>query len=230
VAHREPFNIGRPLVAATAFIFAGDKYEKGDPFPRLGNVQTFNRRLIRQQYEARKVNHVPEEDVSAPDGPVTMKASDRKNSFIIAAPWLDKPETVRGKVNAEKRFAEVQEEGPPLGWIEGGSEVTVEAGNGGWYTVNAPWLEAPERLQGREAAEARQLELHEAGAPEEEADDPLEVLLTQHGDTFDVAAPWIEEPETFDDEEAAKARQAELTAAGPPEGWEPPAAEDTPDA
>lgn len=166
MAHRQSFDITKPLVAATAFVFAGDRYEKGDPFPRLGNATTFKPGLIRRQYDSRKVDHV-EPDA---DSPVQMTGPSG-GRYTIKAPWLEKPEVVRGKAKAEERLAELREAGAPLGWIDGGSDVTVEGGDGGWYTVRAPWLEAPERVQGRAAAEARQRELHDAGAPMPENDE-----------------------------------------------------------
>jgi hypothetical protein len=163
VAQRVPFDIKKPLVAAREFTFAGDLYKKGDPFPRLGKAGDFNQRLIRRQYEAAAVNHAAEADPA--DAPVQMTGP-QGGRYTITAPWLEQPEIVRGKANADARFAELTEQGAPLGFIEGGSAVTVEGGDGGWYVVDAPWLNEPEKLRGREAAEARQRELHEAGEPD----------------------------------------------------------------
>lgn len=159
MAHRPRFDINRPLVASREFIFAGVKFTKGDPFP----VRDFALRLIKRQYEAHAISHT-DEQAMAPE-PVTMTGP-QGGRYTIKAPWLEKPEVVRGKANADARFAELKAEGAPLGWIEGGSAVTVEGGEGGWYQVNAPWLEEADTVQGREAAEVRQRELHAAGAPE----------------------------------------------------------------
>lgn len=54
------------------------------------------------------------------------------------------------------------------------------------------------------------------------------VLVTVEDDKFVVNAPWIDAPEPFDTSEAAEARQAELRAKGPPDGWEPEADTDAP--
>ncbi len=161
--HRLRFDPKRPLVAARAFTFMGKAYNPGDPFKPEGADD----RLRARQYEARAVNHGPDEEaVQAAADPVKMTESEKRHTYLITAPWLDEPITVRGKANAEKRLAEVRAEGAPVGFIDGGSDVTVEGGEGGWYTVDAPWLDEPEKVQGREAAEARQAELHEAGEPE----------------------------------------------------------------
>jgi hypothetical protein len=159
VASRQPFNIKKPLVAAREFIFAGEKYAKGDPFPRSAPAASFNPMLIKRQYEAHAVSHAESDDPAADPVQMTGPTGGR---YTITAPWLDGPEVVRGKVNAETRLAEIKAEGAPLGFIEGGSEVTVEGGEGGWFEVSAPWLAKPEKIQGREAAESRQRALHES--------------------------------------------------------------------
>lgn len=160
--HRPRFDPKRPLIAARAFLFAGRNYALGDPFPHPDDGQ-FDNRLLARQYEARAVNmgEAPEE---APEL-ITMTKAAKNGYFDINAPWFEKPLTIRGKVNAEKALAEVREEGAPLGWIEGGTETEVEEVGGGWYAISAPWLDEPEKIQGREAAEARQREIHDAGAP-----------------------------------------------------------------
>lgn len=171
--HRLRFDPKRPLVAARDFTFMGTAYKVGDPFAPEGATD----RQRERQYETRAVNFG--EAVQEDADPVQMTESDKKHTYLITAPWLEEPERVRGKANAEKRLAEVRAEGAPLGWIDGGSEVTVEGGEGGWYEISAPWLDEPEKVQGREAAEARQLELHEAGAPAQSDD----ADVTQNADT-----------------------------------------------
>ena len=161
---RPRFDPKRPLVAARDFTFAGVAYRRGDPFNPEGTAD----RIRGRQYEARAVNHGEDEAEAQDADPVQMTESDTKHTYLISAPWLEEAERVRGKANAEKRLAEVREEGPPVGYIEGGSDVTVEGGEGGWYEISAPWMDEPEKVQGREAAEARQRELHEAGAPVDE--------------------------------------------------------------
>ncbi len=229
--HRELFNPKRPLVAAREFVFAGISYSRGDPFPDPAGppVTSFSRRLIERQYDTMAVNHAGEEDdVAESNDPVQMKPAAKNGSYDITAPWLEKPLTIRGKVNAEKAFAELREEGAPLGWIDGGTEVEIEEQGGGWYEITAPWLTEAEKVQGREAAETRQREIHDAGAPEQELD-PVEghaasVVISIDGSKRIVTAPWLDAPEEFDGDTAdadAEARQAALREDGPPEGWEP---------
>src|SRR5436190_11328073 len=158
MARRQPFDIRKPLGAARSFTFAGVQFAKGDPFP----VEGFSPRLVRRQYEAHAIDHVGEESEVLASERVTIDGGLGGN-YTVDAPWLDKPEKVRGKDKAEALATRLRDDGPPLGWIEGGSAVTVADGDGGWYTVEAPWLDAPERIQGRDAAEARQRELHDAG-------------------------------------------------------------------
>jgi hypothetical protein len=162
---RQPrFDAKRPLVAARDFTFMGVEYKAGAPFGPF-DEGTVSRRMVERQYEARAVNMGDAEAVAA--DPVQMVPGPKNGSYTITAPWLAEPEVVRGKVNAEKRLAALREAGAPLGFIEGGSAVTVEEGEGGgWYVVDAPWLDEPEKVQGREAAEARQQELHAAGEPD----------------------------------------------------------------
>jgi hypothetical protein len=147
-------------------------------------------------------------------------------NYEITAAWLDGPVKVRGKAKAEAEAGRLRAEGAPLGFIEGGSEVTLEQGEGGWYTVAAPWMDEPEKVQGRELAEKRQLEIHEAGKPELHHG----VRLTATGGGwFDVKADWATEAEKVQGEEAASARAAELREGGPPAPAEGGESTDTPD-
>jgi len=224
VPRRPDFDPKRPLVAARGFIFAGVHFERGDKFPPDGG--DFPLRLIKRQYEARVVNH-PEEGESE-ESLVTMTGP-AGGRYKIDAPWFDKPITVRGKVNAEEAFAEIQEEGPPVDWTEGDSEVTAEEVGGGWFHIKAPWLDEPEKVQGRDEARALFLSIHAKGAPVQEAEvEPVDgiaasVLVSDDDGKFSVHAPWLDDPEEFDDAKKAELRQFELRGAGPPEGWEPPA-------
>lgn len=161
MAVRPRFDPKRPLVAARDFTFMGVAYKAGDPF----NPEGASDRQRGRQYEARAVNFGEGEATDAPVEQVTMEGP-KGGRYTITAPWLDEPEVVRGKANAEKRLAELRDEGAPLGFIDGGSAVTVEEKGGGWYEIDAPWLDEPEKVQGRDEAEARQRELHEAGEPD----------------------------------------------------------------
>jgi hypothetical protein len=165
MAVRPSFVPGRALVAARVLTYLGIEYAKGDPFPKSG-IDSLAHRKARIMYDSRRVDFAPEQAVeTGPVDPVQIKTKSA-GWYEITAPWLDAPVKVKGKVNSDKRADELREAGPPLGWIEGGSVVTVSGGDGGWYDVAAPWLDEPERVQGREAAEARQRELHDAGEPD----------------------------------------------------------------
>jgi hypothetical protein len=43
--------------------------------------------------------------------------------------------------------------------------IAVVHSGGAWYLVSAPWLDEPEKVQGKDAAEARAEELRSEGAP-----------------------------------------------------------------
>lgn len=168
--HREPFDPKRPLVAAREFSFAGIKYGPGDPFPGPGvDLASISRRHIERQYSTFAVNHAEPTEADQADDLIQMTGPSG-GRYSITAPWLEKPLVIRGKVNAEKALSDLRDEGAPLGWIEGGSEVEIEEAGGGWFHISAPWLDEAEKVQGREAAEARQREIHEAGPPAAEDD------------------------------------------------------------
>lgn len=169
---REPFDPNRALVAARDFRFAGIPYAKGDPFPDPNTPAgvVFSPRNIQRQYDTGAVNHVPLDAAEAASEEAIQMTGPKGGRYTITAPWLDEPMIVRGKVPAEQAFEKVKADGAPLGWIEGGTETAIEEVGGGWFAVSAPWLDEPEKVQGREAAEARQAELHAAGAPDEDDD------------------------------------------------------------
>lgn len=209
---RPRFDPKRPLIAARDFIFLGKTYSPGDPF----NPEGASDRQRAAQYESRAVNFAPDE---APD-PVQMKPAEKNGRWLITAPWLEEAEEVRGKKNAEDRVAQLREEGPPLGFIPGGSEVTVEEQGGGWFEVDAPWLEEAEKVQGREDAEKRQREIHDAGEPATHHGVTLTEADTGNG-YYDVKADWWAEAERVHGQDEAKRVAADARADGPPEGWEP---------
>lgn len=161
---RPRFDPTRSLIAARAFTFMGRAYSPGDPFPSPDEAGAIPDRLRARQYEARAVDFGPEAEVEPDLITMTGPAGGR---YTISAPWLERPLSIRGKVNAEKALAEMREEGPPLGWIDGGTEVEIEDAGEGWFVISAPWLDEPEKIEGRDAAEARQREIHDAGAPSE---------------------------------------------------------------
>lgn len=224
---RPRFDPKRSLIAARAFTFLGRAYALGDPFPHADDAGAANDRLRARQYEARAVNFAPEEATTEDPIQMTGPAGGR---YTITAPWLERPLTIRGKVNAEKALADLREEGPPLGFIDGGSDVEVEEAGGGWYAISAPWLDEPEKVQGREAAEVRQREIHDAGEPE--AHHGVSLTESEGGNGYyDVKADWLAEGEKVHGIDAARERAAELRAEGAPEGWtaeDGPVAAETP--
>lgn len=267
---RPRFDAAKSLVAARSFTYDGKEHHKGDTFVTDG-LPSYKLRTL---YDARYVNH-PDAVAPAAATPddVQIKEAGRGSGggfYDVSAPWLEKPERIRGKAAAQARVDQLKAEGPPLGFIAGGSEVTVEEQDGK-FTVSAPWLDGPEEFDTRDEAEARQRELHglgepdlhhgvrltdggngwfevkpdwgdtekfedgaaarsratelrEQGPPEIEEVSPWEasVIVAIDGDKFTVTAPG-QEPQTFDTAEQAETRQKELRAAGPPEGWQPPA-------
>lgn len=203
--------LGRRFVTMRGFIFDGADYETGDPFP----IDKLSLHQVLTLHGSRYIDALPVDAAGpepAEDRGVTLTETSRGNYEITAA-WLPEPIKARGRAKAEAEAERVRTEGAPLGFIEGGTAVTVEQGEGGWYTVAAPWMEAPEKVRGRELAETRQREIHEAGEP----DLHHGVRLTSVGNGwFDVKADWAPETEKVQGKEAATAKAAELRAAGPP--------------
>lgn len=95
--------------------------------------------------------------------------------------------------------------------------VTLSEGKGGWWTVSAPWLDDPVKVQGEEKAKAAALDLKAAGEP---LDHHGVLIIEAEPGVFRVNAKWSGEPETFDSFDAAYARATELRAAGEPAGDE----------
>lgn len=211
MAVRPRFDPNREFVAARGFTFAGAPHAAGDPFDKTAADRT----RLAMLYESRMINFAP--DDAKPADPVQI-VQVSGGYYNVSAPWLDEPIRARGKVKSEETAAQLRADGPPLGWIAGGTQTTVTGGEGGWYEVTAPWLDEPEKVQGREAAEARQRELHDAGEP----DSHHGVTLTA-GDNgwFEVKADWADEAEKVHGEEAARDRAAELRAEGAPDEIEP---------
>lgn len=90
--------------------------------------------------------------------------------------------------------------------------VEIEPLPGGFYLIRAPWQEA-EKIRGKANAEARRAEIVERG-------DTKGVTYVSGDDGwYEVSAPWLDEPEKVEGEEAAVKRADELIAQGHPEGW-----------
>lgn len=93
--------------------------------------------------------------------------------------------------------------------------VTMEDVGGGWYLLTTPWGGEGEKVQGKEAAEARRAELIAKG-------DTKGVTITGgDGGWYEVNAPWLEEPRKVQGKDAAAVEEAMLIEDGPPEGWKP---------
>lgn len=209
----------RDYTATRGFTYNGRQYEAGETFDKSGLTAA----QLQTLYGARALDFAPADAPAAqsdrPDPSDQIRLAQTGGGYFeISAPWLDKPVRIRGKAKAEERLAEIRDEGPPLGFIEGGSPVSIDEQGGGWYAVSAPWLDEPEKLQGREAAEARQRELHAEGEPEHHHG--VAVLQRENG-WYEVRADWDGEGENVRGEEAARARAAELREAGPPPAPEP---------
>jgi hypothetical protein len=91
--------------------------------------------------------------------------------------------------------------------------VQVQGGDGGWFTVTAPWLEEPIKVRGTARANREADKLRREGEP------PYHHGVAIHeGENgwWAVEADWMDEAEKVHGEEAARARAAELRAEGPP--------------
>lgn len=104
-----------------------------------------------------------------------------KNKFLIRAPWLAEGETITGREEAAKRYAEVVQQGiddptpvAPMGvTVEAETEDEVddtpqtfgfkEAGSNGYYEITGPNLK-PYKVRGEAAAQA-EVERLTAGTP-----------------------------------------------------------------
>lgn len=205
---RPRFDPNKPLVAARSFVYDGKQYHKGDDFAPEGKTMLQRKTM----YGGRYVNHPdPNAVPAATPEQVTMKEAGG-GFYDVSAPWLEQPERIRGKDPAQARVDELKAAGPPLGFIEGGSEVTVEEAEGGKFEVTAPWLEQPEAFDDRNAAEARQRELHGLGEP----DYHHGVRLTDGGNGwFEVKPDWGE-TENVEGAELAREAATALREAGPP--------------
>lgn len=262
MAVRPRFDPARDFVAARGFTFAGADHGSGDPFDKTAATPT----RLSMMYESRMINFAPEKTADADPVSVVQVSGGYYN---VDAPWLDEPIRARGKAKMEEAAAQLRKDGPPLGWIAGGTLTTIDGPNdGGWYHVDAPWLDEPVAYQGRENAEKAQRLLHETGEPDyhhgvtltpgengwwsvsanwdpenvakvqgEEAArdlatqwraegppaDPVTITAGTDEGMFVITAAWLDEPVTIEGEDNANAAADEIRAAGPPEGWEPPA-------
>lgn len=102
--------------------------------------------------------------------------------------------------------------------------VEVDELDGGWYLIRAPWLGEGEKVQGREAADARRAELVAAGQPTTDSSDTGGTTGDQGGDGkppafamtegengwHEITGPGLEEPLKIRGKEAAEAKLAEL--------------------
>lgn len=219
---------GRPMVAAATFTYEGVDYEPGDPFPKDGELDP---RRVASMHGARRINFAEDPDQQRRDGIAARRAdllatpkvkveAQPGGYYLITAPWIAEPERVRGKGKAEARVAQLTADGPPLGFIEGGTVTTIEESGGGWYDVSAPWLDEPIKAQGREAAEAEQLKLHEAGEP---ADHHGVSLVEGDNGWWTITRPEFDGELKVQGEEAARAAAAQLRAGelidGQPASW-----------
>jgi hypothetical protein len=208
---RPRFDPNASHTAARSFTYNGVEYGAGDPFPS----GDFAAHRMRTLYDSRALN---QGDAGSTD-PVQLRQT-RPGYFEITAPWLDEPEKVRGKANADKRLAELRDAGEPLDH----HGVAVEGdGEGGWYEVTAEWLDEPVKVQGLDEAKAEAARLRSAGPPPEHyalvTVMPVDPDQPEGAQTVD--APWLDNIETLDDLEQANARAQVIREAGPPaEGYD----------
>lgn len=94
---------------------------------------------------------------------------------------------------------------------------TIEEKGGGWYHVGAPWIDEPEKIQGKDKAIFRAQEIRDAGEP---LDHHGVAMVEGENSWWRVNAAWLSGPESHHGEEAAYARAAELRRLGPPQGWQ----------
>lgn len=138
---RPRFTPDRALIAARSFLFFGRDYAPGDPFPHPDDAANVPDRYRARQYEARAVNYAPEaEGDDQPKNPadlVAMKPAAKNGYYDLTAPWLEKPLTIRGKVNAQKALAELRAEGPPADWVDPAAQID-EDGEGEGDPSNPP--------------------------------------------------------------------------------------------
>jgi hypothetical protein len=98
--------------------------------------------------------------------------------------------------------------------------VKMDDMGGGWFLLTTPWGPEGEKVQGKEAAEARRAELIAKG-------DTKGVTITGgDGGWYEVNAPWLDAPMKVQGKEAAAVEEALLIEDGPPEGWVPETPED----
>lgn len=215
---RPRFDPAREFVAMRGFTFHGEQIAAGAPVDKAKDTS----RRFRMLYESRMIDFAPEGAMAAEDSSPVQMDGTPGGWYNITAPWLDEPERVRGKVNARRRRDAIREEGEPLDH----HGVALAEGENGWWEVKAEWAEDPEKVHGEEDARARAAELRAEGPPAPAADPvTIEPGEGEHEGKFAVSAPWLDAPEVLDSNEAAIERADELREAGPPEGWEPPAAE-----
>lgn len=91
--------------------------------------------------------------------------------------------------------------------------VELTEGKGGWWSITAPWLDEPIKLQGEDKAKAAAVALKTDGEP---LDHHGVLIIEAEPGVFRVNTQWPGDPETFDSFDAAYARATELRAAGAP--------------
>lgn len=114
---------------------------------------------------------------------VTVLEPMGNGQFLLRAPWLGEGEIIKGAEKAGNRRREVVEEGvakyqslaesagldaavAEVGGVPDGFEI-AEVGSNGYYEINGPGLDEPEKVRGRANAEARMAELRAAAAAEQ---------------------------------------------------------------
>jgi hypothetical protein len=202
----------RKYTAMRDFTYSGIDYSAGKDFP----IDGLSLHQVLTLHGARHIDLVPvdqeEAHAAENDRGVTLKETS-PGRYEITADWLDEPEKARGKTAAEKRAEELRAEGPPLGFIKGGSQLKLEETDGGWYAITGPWLETPVKVHGRSAAETRLAELHAEGEPETYGG---YTLTGGEGGWYTISKPDHEGELKVQGEEAAREAVAQLRAGEQP--------------
>jgi hypothetical protein len=97
--------------------------------------------------------------------------------------------------------------------------VKMEDVGGGWWLITTPWGNEGEKVQGKDAAEARRQEIVVKG------DTKGVVVTAGGGGWYSITAPWLDDPVRVQGKAAAAVEESMLIEDGPPAGWVPETAD-----
>lgn len=236
------FQKNQQLIATRVMTIIGEPVQAGDPIPMEIDAGTrmklwlSGRALYATDYRPTPVQE--EATVVVDEEPEVAVTHVGGGMFLVQPSWLadGHGEKVKGKEEANKRAAELLEDGPPEAvqqpnwssfnddpdkWDEGQRDSFD-----GWWNNLPEGVKIDVHHAG--VAEAINRKNHEKKnpphkpTPEEVADMVLVTQANEPEDTYLVKAAWLAEPETFSGELMANVRAEELREEGPPEGWVAP--------